>query len=216
IYVQLEDFIADQVRKDANGDPMAMFMALESVLLSIVKDMGIAKDFEGLARSLRDHPDKYPMFSTVLVPDKMPSTPHFCSCKATLRRFSCEKREVGHTPAAIFGAFVNTYLHVGSQVIGALSLADRIENCDPAHQAKLRRVGLLSSFEWDEEEGNVFVPTPAGYCPIGVLWRGVSAGKLFVSSVIAFPQSDFAAAVEEIRKSGVELILGSEAKELLC
>src|SRR5262249_19398308 len=187
IYVQLEDFIADQVRKDANGDPMAMFMALESVLLSIVKDMGIAKDFEGLARSLRDHPDKYPMFSTVLVPDKMPSTPHFCSCKATLRRFICEKREGGHTPAAIFGAFVNTYLHVCSQVIGALSLADRIENWDPAHQAKLRQVGLRSSFELDDEEGNVFIATSAGYYPIGVLGRRDSAGTLFLSTVTSFP-----------------------------
>jgi hypothetical protein len=216
ICAELEDLIADQVRKDANGDPMAMFMALESVLLSIEKDMGIAKGFEGLARSLRDHPDKYPMFSTVLVPDKVPSTPHLCSCKATLRRFSCEKREVGHTPAAIFGAFVNIYLHVGSQVIGALSLADRIEKWDPAYQAKLRQVGLRSSFELDDEEGNVFMATSAGYYPIGVVGRRNAVGDLFVSGVVALPQGDFTTAVEEIKKRGFELILGSEAKELLC
>ena len=30
------------------------------------------------------------------------------------------------------------YCHVGSQAIGALSLADRIEDWDPEHQAKLR------------------------------------------------------------------------------
>jgi hypothetical protein len=108
------------------------------------------------------------------------------------------------------------YLHVGSQVIGALRLADRIEDWDPAHQAKLRQVGLRSSFELDDEEGNVFVATSAGYYPIGVLGRRNAVGDLFVSSVIAIPQSDFATAVEEIRQSGVELILGSEAKELLC
>jgi hypothetical protein len=215
IYVQLEDLIADQVRKDANGDPMAMFMALESVLCGIVKDMGLAGVGQ-LPRALRDYPDKFPMFSTVLVPDKVPSMPHFCSCKATLRRFSCEKREVGHTPDAIFGAFVNVYLHVGSQVIGALRLADRIENWDPAHQAKLRQVGLRSSFELDDEEGNVFIATSAGYYPIGVMGRRDSAGKLFVSGIVSCPRGDFATAVKEIRKSGVELILGSEAKELLC
>jgi hypothetical protein len=219
--VQLEDLIADQVGKDANGDPMDMFMALESVLLSIVKDMGIAivkdmgiaKGFEGLARSIRDHPDKYPMFSTV--PEQVVSSPqeHFRSYKAALKRFRCEKGEVG---PAIFAAFVNMYLHVGSQVIGALNLADRIEDWDPAHQAKLRQVGLRSSFELDDEEGNAFIATSAGYYPIGVMGRRNAVGDLFVSSVIAFPQSDFATAVEEFEKSGFELILGSEAKELLC
>jgi hypothetical protein len=213
--VQLEDLIADQVGKDANGDPMAMFMALESVLLSIVKDMGIAivkdmgiaKGFEGLARSLRDHPDKYPMFSTV--PEQVVSSPqeHFRSYKAALKRFRCEKGEVG---PAIFAAFVNMYLHVGSQVIGALSLADRIEDWDPAHQAKLRQVGLRSSFELDDEEGNVFIATSAGYYPIGVVGRRNAVGNLFVCSVIAFPQSDFATAVEEFKnkKKGVRADLG--------
>src|SRR5262245_60872754 len=43
ICAQLEDLIEDQVRKDANGDPMAMFYALESVLRSIVKDMELAR-----------------------------------------------------------------------------------------------------------------------------------------------------------------------------
>ena len=42
---------------------------------------------------------------------------------------------------------MNTYLYVGSQAIGALSLADRIEDRDPEQQAKLRQVGLRSSFE---------------------------------------------------------------------
>jgi hypothetical protein len=40
ICTQLGDLVADQVQKDANGNPMAMFMALESVLRSIVKEMG--------------------------------------------------------------------------------------------------------------------------------------------------------------------------------
>jgi hypothetical protein len=212
IYVQLEDLIADQVRKDATGDPMAMCMALESVLLSIVKDMGIAKGFEGLARSLRDHPDKFPMFSAVPEQGSSPQE-HFRSYKAALKRFRCEKGEVG---PAIFAAFMNMYLHVGSQVFGALRLAHRIEDWDPAHQAKLRQVGLRSSFELDDEEGDVFIATSAGYYPIGVLGRRNAVGDLFVSSVIAFPQSDFATAVEEIKKRGSELILGSEAKELLC
>jgi hypothetical protein len=219
LHVQLEDLIADQVGKDANGDPMAMFMALESVLFSIVKDMGIAlvKDmgiangFEGLARFLRDHPDRFPMFSAV--PEQVSSPQHFRSYKAALKRFRCEKGEVG---PAIFAAFVNMYLQVGSQVIGALRLADRIEDWDPAHQAKLRQVGLRSSFELDDEEGNVFIATSAGYYPIGVVGRRNAVGDLFVSSVIAIPQSDFATAVEEIKKTEIELILRSEAKELLC
>src|SRR5262249_27773322 len=75
------------------------------VLRSIVKDMGSPKGVGQFARFLRDHPDKFPMFS--MVPDQVPSTRHVCNCKATLRRFSCEKREAGHTPSAIFGAFMN-------------------------------------------------------------------------------------------------------------
>jgi len=57
--------MADQLQKDANGDLQAMFMALESVLRSIVKDMGSPKGIGEFARFLRDNPDKFPMFSTV-------------------------------------------------------------------------------------------------------------------------------------------------------
>lgn len=39
---------------------------------------------------------------------------------------------------------------------------------------------------------------------------------LFVSGIVAFTQDDFATAVDNVKQSGVELILGSEAKELLC
>ena len=63
------------MQKGANGVPMAMFMALESVLRSIVKDMGSPKGLGQFARFLRDHPDKCPMFSTV--PDQVPSTQTF-------------------------------------------------------------------------------------------------------------------------------------------
>lgn len=214
IYAQLEDLIADQMQKGANGVPMAMFMALESVLRSIVKDMGSPKGLGQFARFLRDHPDKFPMFSTV--PDQVPSTQHVRSCAVTLRRFSCEKREVGHPSSAIFGAFMNMYMCVGSQATGALNLADRIEDWDPEQQAKLRQVGLRSSFELDDEEGRVFIALSAERYPIGVMGRRNAVGDLFVSRVVACPQGDFATAVDNIKQSGVELILGSEAKELLC
>jgi hypothetical protein len=46
--------------------------------------------------------------------------------------------------------------------------------------------------------------------------RRNAVGDLFVSRMVACPQSDFAAAVDTVRQSGAELILGSEAKELLC
>jgi hypothetical protein len=202
------------MQKDANGDPTAMFLALESVMCSIVKEMGSPKGLGQFARFLRDHPDTFPMFS--MAPDQVPSRQHVRNCKATLRRFSCEKREAGHTPLAIFGAFMNMYLYVGSQAIGALVLAYRIENWDPEHQAKLREVGLRSSFELDDEEGHVFIALSAGYYPNGVMGRRNAAGDLFVSSVIGLPYGDFAAAVDNIKQSGAELILGSQAQELLC
>ena len=69
IHDQLGGLIADQAQNDASGDPMAMFMALESVLRSIVKEMGSPKGLGQFARFLRDHPDKFPMFSTV--PDQV-------------------------------------------------------------------------------------------------------------------------------------------------
>jgi hypothetical protein len=213
IYTQLGDLIADQVQKDRSGDPVAMYMALESVLRSIVEDMRSPRGLGAFARFLRDHPDKFPMFSTV--PDQVPSTQHIRGCKATLRRFIREKREVGHTLSTIFGAFMNMYMRLGSQVIGAVGLADRMENWDPEHQAKLRQVGLRSSFELDDEEGHVFIALSADRYPIGVMGRRNAVGDLFVSRVVAFRQGDFATALDDIKQRGVELILGPEAKELL-
>jgi hypothetical protein len=214
IHTQLGDLIADQMQKGANGDATAIFLALESVLRSIMKEMGSPSDLGQFARFLRDHPDKFPMFPTV--PNQVSSTQHLRSCKDTLRRFSCEKREAGHTPLAIFGAFMNMYMCVGSQTIGALNLADRVEDLDPEQQAKLRQVGLHSSFELDDEEGRVFFALSAERYPVGVMGRRNAVGDLFVSRIVFFPHGDFATAIDEIEQSGVDLIVGSEAKELLC
>jgi hypothetical protein len=111
---------------------------------------------------------------------------------------------------------MNMYICVGSQAIGALSLADRIEDWDPEQQAKLRQVGLGSSFELDDEEGHVFIALSADHYPLGVMGRRNSAGDLFVSRMVSFPDGDFATAIDKIEESGIELIMGSEAKELLC
>ena len=214
IHTQLGDLIADQMQKGANGDAMAIFMALESVLWGIDKEMGPPKGLGQFARFLRDHPDKFPMFPTV--PDEVPSTQYLRFCKDTLQSFSCEKREAGHAPFAVFEAFLNMYMRVGSQVIGALNLADRIEDRDPEQQAKLRQVGLRSSFELDDEEGRVFIALSAARYPIGVMGRRNAVGDLFVSRMVSFRYGDFATAVDKIKQSGAELIMGSEAKELLC
>jgi hypothetical protein len=78
-------------------------------------------------------------------------------------------------------------------------------------------VGLRSSFELDYEEGRVFVALSADRYPIGVMGRRRNAvGDLFVSRMVACPQDDFAAAVDSIKQRGIALILGSEAKELIC
>src|SRR5262249_35118056 len=106
---QLWDLMTDHVQKDANGDGVAMFMALESVLRSIVKEIGSPGGIGQFARFLRDHPDKFPMFSTAL--DHVPSIEDIRRCRATLERFSSEKREVGHAPSVIFGAFMNMYMY---------------------------------------------------------------------------------------------------------
>jgi hypothetical protein len=214
IYTQLGELITEQVQKGGDGDAMAIFMALESVLRSIVKEMGSRKGLGQFARFLRDHPDKFPMFPTI--PDQVPSTQLLRSCKDTHRRFISEKRDAGHTLFAIFQAFMNMYMCVGSQAMGALPLAQRIEDWDPEQQAKLRQVGLRSSFELDDEEGHVFIALSADRYPIGVMGRRNAVGDLFVSRIISLPHDDFATAVAEIKQSGVEPILGSEAKELLC
>jgi hypothetical protein len=214
IHAQLGDLITGQMQRGGNGDATAMFMALESVLCTMVNDMGPPNGLGQFARFLKDHPDKFPMFSTVA--DQVPSTQDVRSCKAILQRFSCEKREVGHTLSAIFGAFMNMYMRVGSQAIGALNLADRIEDLDPEQQAKLHQVGLRSSFELDDEEGQVFIALSAERYPLGVMGRRNAVGDLFVSKMVSFPDDHFATAVDKIKQSGAELILGSEAKDLTC
>jgi hypothetical protein len=214
IYDQLGDLMAGQVQKDANRDPQVIFMALDSVLRMIVKDVGSPEGIVEFARFLRDHPDKFPMFSTV--PDGVPSMQHVRRCKATLDRFLSDKRQSGHTDSAIFGAFMNMYMFIGSQALGAVNLADRIENWAPEHLAKLREVGLRSSFELDDEEGHVFIAISSDHYPVGVVGRRNTSGDLFISRLVYLPQADFPTAVENIKQSGAELILESEAKDLLC
>jgi hypothetical protein len=46
--------------------------------------------------------------------------------------------------------------------------------------------------------------------------RRNAVGDLFVTGLAACPEGDFATAVDNIKQRGFELILGSEAKELLC
>jgi hypothetical protein len=191
-----------------------MFIALESVLRGIVKDMGSPKGISEFARVLRDHPDKYSMFSAV--PDQTPSTEHVRRYRAALAQFDCEKRNTDHTPSAVLGAFMNMYMDLGSQAIGALELANRIEAWDPEHQAKLRQAGLRSSFELDDEEGSVFIALTADRYPMGLMGRRNTDGDLFVSKLVNCPQVDFDTAVQEIKEMGLGLILGSDAEELLC
>lgn len=85
-------------------------------------------------------------------------------------------------------------------------------------KAELERLlGLRSSFELDHEEGHVFLALSADRYPIGVMGRRNAVGDLFVSRIISCPYRDFSTAVDKITQDGgVELIVGSEAKELLC
>jgi hypothetical protein len=212
IHTELGCLVSDEIQK-AQGDPTAMYMALESGLRSTVKEMGSPKGLGQFARFLRDHPDKFPMFPTA--PNGVPSTQHFRSCKDKLRQFICEKRDAGYSHFAIFQAFMNMYMWVGAQAIGALGLADRIEDWDPEHQRKLQQMGLRSSFELDDEEGKVFVALSAERYPFGVMGRRNAAGDLFVSRVMAFPDKHFALAMGKLEECGVDLIMGSEAEELL-
>jgi len=200
IHNQLGELMADQLQKDANGDPQAMFMALESVLRSVVKDMGSPKGIGEFARFLRDNPDKFSMFSTVT--HSVPSNEQLRRCKATLRRFVFEKRELAHTDTTIFGAF------------GALNLADDIENWDPEHQARLQQVGLRSSYELDDDEGRVFV----AYAPPRTLMvmgrRDPRNGDLCVSRYTWKPPEIPWEHVES-PDAPFERIIGPEAERLL-
>ena len=213
IYDQLGNLMAGQVQKDAKRNPQTSFMALDSVVRTIVKDMGSPTGIVEWARFLKDHPDKFPMFPTA--PDRVPSIRRVRRCKATLEHFLSDKRQAGHTPSAIFGAFMNMYMSIGCQVLGAVNLASQIEKWAPEYQAKLRQVGLRSSFELDDEEGCVFIALSADRYPVGIVGRRNGVGDLFVSEIVSCRQSDFATAVQDIKQSGVEVVLGSEAKELL-
>jgi hypothetical protein len=212
VQVQLEDLIADQVTKVGNGGPITVFMALDGVLRTIVKDTDSLKGIGVFVRFLKDHPDKFPIFPTITY--QVPSMQDIRRCKTILRDFMRGKREVGHTLSAIFRAFMDVYMHAGSQAIGALDLAMHVGLWDPEHQAKLRQVGLRSSFELDDEEGHAFIALSADHYPLGVMGRRNAAGELFVSEVRMLSQVDFAAAVEDMKQFGAALILGSEAKEL--
>jgi hypothetical protein len=212
---ELGNLMTDQVlQEDANGDPYAVFMALEGVLRSLVKDLGSPKFIGEFARFLRDYPDIFPMFPNV--PESVPSIGDVRRCKSTLQHFICEKREAGRIDSAIFGGFLSMYLDLGSQVVGALHLAGRIETWDPENQAKLRQVGLRSSYELDDEEGYPFFALCADRYPLGVMGRRNAIGELFVSAIDNCRLDDFATAVQTFRQKGIEVITGAEARELIC
>ena len=154
------------------------------------------------------------MFPTVR--DSVPSIEHARRCKVSLQRFICEKRNAGSADSALITAFINMYMHLGSQIIGALELAERIKAWDPEHQAKLHQVGLRSSYELDDEEGHVFLAISADRYPVGVIGRRNTVGELFVSRIVVCPQDDFSSAVDDTKQKGIGLILGAEAEELLC
>jgi hypothetical protein len=212
IHARLGTLIADHLQRDAGCNLIAIYLALESVVLGIVKDMG-SKSVGEFARVLRDYPDKFPMFSTVS--NELPSAEHVRLCTDTLRRFRSNQRGTGHALCAIFGAFMNMYMNVGSRAIGALDLAECIETWDPEHQARLRELGLRSSFELEDDEGHVFFAISAEGYPTGVIGRHNAVGDLFVRKVISFRFEEFATAVDKIQQTGAELVLGSQAKELL-
>jgi hypothetical protein len=211
IYDQLGDLLEDQI--NAKSDPQGTFVALESELRSMVQNSTSPKGIAGIARFLKDHPDKFPMFPTGR--SSMPSIEHVHRCKASLQRFIEEKRKAGCTDSALIGAFINMYMHLGSQIIGGLRLAERIEAWDPEHQAKLHQVGLRSSYELNEE-GQDFVALSADRFPLAVIGRRNAIGELFVSEIVGCPHDDFPTALDDLQQQGFELILGSEAKELLC
>jgi hypothetical protein len=213
IHSELSDLIDNELQEHGDEGPMDLFIALESVLLSIVKDAGSPKGIREFARFLRDYPDGFPMFAEM--PEQVPSPQRIRCYKAVLGQFNCEKRKAGHISSAIFGAFMNMYMDVGAQAVGALELAARIEDWIPEGQAKLREVGLRSSFELDDEEGHVFIALTADRYPVGIMGRRDATGDLFVSKVVALSQAAYDAAVEEITQKGFELILGSEANDLL-
>jgi hypothetical protein len=213
IYDQLGDLLEDPIQ-NVKSDPVGTLMALESELRSIAQNNGTPKGIRGVALFLKDHPDKFPMFPTVR--DSVPSIEHVRRCRVSLQRFICEKRKAGSANSALITAFINMYMHLGSQIIGALGLAERIEAWDPEHQAKLRQVGLRSSYELDDEEGHVFLAISADRYPVGVIGRRNTMGELFVSNIVICPHDDFPAAVDDMKQKGFELILEAEAEELLC
>jgi hypothetical protein len=136
-------------------------------------------------------------------------------CKAALEAFISDQRAKGRSDSAIFSGFLNTYGQVGSRVNGALELAERIKEWDPEYQAKLRAVGLRSSYELDWEEGRVFIAFSPDH-PIGAQGRRSKTGELCVTQTFARPlDQEFPTIIENIKRSGAEPVVGPEADELL-
>jgi hypothetical protein len=122
IFLQLERLIIDLLENEDESE--AIFLAIETVLRSIVKEMGSPTRARKFVSVLREYPDKFPMFATE--PFRVSSAHHADVYTALLRDFSSEQRERGHRLRAIFRAFMHVYMFMGSQVIGGLNLADRI------------------------------------------------------------------------------------------
>ena len=136
IYRQLGPLVSSLFKNDAD-ESEAIFLAIETVLRSIVKDIGSPRRAENFARVLRECPDKFPMFAPE--PFRVSSAHHADVYTPLLRSFSSKQRERGHSLRAMFRAFMHLYMFVGSHCIGGLNLADRIVEWSrevPGHAAE--------------------------------------------------------------------------------
>ena len=177
-----------------------MLMALENALLGIVKDMGSPKGLGAFAHVLRDNPDKFPMFPTV--EKQWPSMESVRSCHDTIQRLVSEKRDL--EPGVLFNAFLSPYAFLGAHIIGALELAERVEDWAPEQQEKVRQAGLRSIYEWtgepDHEEWSGFFALSTERYPLVIIGMRNIAGDVFVSgpkAMFTCPEPDYLSAIEE-------------------
>jgi hypothetical protein len=212
IYAKLRALAAEETAK---YDTIAILNALTSVLRSIAREMGSPTGGRNscLVTERRDMVLRFPAEERYY--------------KAAFQRFSSEQRDLGHSLSAIFRAFKHMYTYTGRHFIEAANFEIRsfkwsqyqVPWSSPEYRAKLREVGLRSADESDDEAGerNVFIALSPDHYPMGVVGWWNAADELFISRILQFPHSDSATAVSDIqeKKWGVELILGSEANDLL-
>jgi hypothetical protein len=136
---RLWDLFCELQQGENDGDQFwAGFECITWIVIGALEDLNsdIAIKMKGVAQTLRDYPDRYPMFASVLY--MQPSEQQRERYESALDKLLNEMLGQGHSKLAIFDAVLNVFIRLGVIALGGLRLAYSLDKlADPKERKKM-------------------------------------------------------------------------------